>query len=67
MVAQEAAGLAMSSDFTTLQGEALEDLAWVCSLAGWKDEARRVRGNALAAYRQKGNGVGAARIGRPLH
>jgi DNA-binding SARP family transcriptional activator len=61
-LAREAVALAESTDFLSMQADALADLAEVLRLIGRGDEAVPVLRSALKLYKRKGNKVSAARV-----
>jgi DNA-binding SARP family transcriptional activator len=60
-LAREAVALALDSDYISLQGDALLDLASVHALAGSPDLQADAAGQAVELYRRKGNRMGLAR------
>jgi hypothetical protein len=65
-LAEEARTRTAASDWLTFHGETLEDVATVHRRAGQTSEAAAALTEALAAYRRKGNVVGAERVERQL-
>ena len=63
VLAKTAVGLARQTESTSLQADALSELACVLRLAGRLDEARTAIDEAIALYKAKGNIVAAARAG----
>jgi tetratricopeptide (TPR) repeat protein len=60
-LAREAVAIAMRTDFLSLHGDALLNLADTLELAGRQAESRAAAAEALALYERKENVVGAAR------